>query len=59
MAKNNPYWDKHRHWAVKNRVQVQNPKTGLWVKIDTEKHRFIDNKTSSGKFKWVSDKSKK
>lgn len=47
MAKNKPYGDNARVGAVKNRTQVHNPKTGLWVKRDTETGRFIDVKTSS------------
>lgn len=47
MAKNKPYGDNVRVGAVKNRTQVHNPKTGLWVKRDTETGRFIDVKTSS------------
>lgn len=47
MAKNKPYGDNARVGAVKNRTQVYNPKTGLWVKRDTETGRFIDVKTSS------------
>lgn len=47
MAKNKHYGDNARVGAVKNRTQVHNPKTGLWVKRDTETGRFIDVKTSS------------
>ena len=47
MATNKPYGDNARVGAVKNRTQVYNPKTGLWVKRDTETGRFIDVKTSS------------
>ena len=36
MAKNKPYGDNARVGAVKNRTQVQNPKTGLWVKRDSD-----------------------
>lgn len=54
MATNKPYGDNARKGAVKNRTQVQNPKTGLWVKRDRDTGRFMDVKTSSDKpFKGV------
>lgn len=54
MATNKPYGDNARKGAVRNRTQVQNPKTGLWVKRDSVTGRFIDVKTSSDKpFKGV------
>ncbi len=54
MAKNKPYGDNARKGAVRNRTQVQNPKTGLWVKRDSVTGRFMDVKTSSDKpFKGV------
>lgn len=54
MATNKPYGDNARKGAVKNRTQVQNPKTGLWVKRDRDTRRFMDVKTSSDKpFKGV------
>lgn len=49
MAKNKPYGDNARVGAVKNRTQVLNTKTGLWVKRDAETGRFMDVKTSSDK----------
>jgi len=58
MAKNSPLGDNRRIGAVKNRVQVFNPKTKLWVKIDTNTSRIIDVKTSGGKFKGVRTKKK-
>ncbi|ASO04088.1 hypothetical protein [Arenibacter algicola] len=58
MAKNKPYGDNARKGAVKNRSQVLNPKTGLYVKRDSDSGRFMDVKTSGGKFKGVTDKSK-
>ncbi|MFL1010926.1 hypothetical protein [Flavisericum labens] len=57
MAKNKPYGDNARKGAVKNRSQVLNPKTGLYVKRDSDSGRFMDVKTSGGKFKGVTDKS--
>lgn len=54
MSTNKPYGDNARKGAVKNRTQVQNPKTGLWVKRDSVTGRFMDVKTSSDKpFKGV------
>jgi hypothetical protein len=53
MATNPPKGDNHRNGAVKDRTQVENPKTGLWVKRDTETGKFIDVKTSGGRFKGV------
>ena len=54
MATNKPYGDNARKGAVRNRTQVQNPKTGLWVKRDSATGRFMDVKTSSDKpFKGV------
>lgn len=58
MAKNKPYGDNARKGAVKHRSQVLNPKTGLYVKRDSDSGRFMDVKTSGGKFKGVTDKSK-
>lgn len=45
MAKNKPYGDNARVGVVKNRTQVQNPKTGLWVKRDSDTGKFMDVKT--------------
>lgn len=54
MATNKPYGDNARKGAVRNRTQLQNPKTGLWVKRDSVTGRFMDVKTSSDKpFKGV------
>lgn len=55
MAKNAPVGDNARKGAVKNRSQVLNPTTGLYVKRDAETGRFMDNKTSKPgeKFKGV------
>jgi V8-like Glu-specific endopeptidase len=54
MAKNAPTGDNARKGAVKDRTQVQNPKTGLWTKRDSDNGKFMDVKTSSDKpFKGV------
>lgn len=53
MARNKPVGDNARKGAVKKRSQVLNLKTNLFVKRDTETGRFMDVKTSGGKFKGV------
>lgn len=53
MAKNPPKGDGHRHGAVKNRSQIQNPKTGLYTKRDRDTGRFMDVKSDGTKFKGV------
>ncbi|HEU5051553.1 MAG: hypothetical protein ACTHK8_18790 [Ginsengibacter sp.] len=53
MAKNGKPGDGHRNGAVDQRSQVLNPKTNLYAKRDTETGRFMDVKTSGGKFKGV------
>ena len=52
MATNGPKGGG-RHGAIKNRSQVENPKTGLFVKRDSETGKFMDVKTSGGKFKGI------
>ncbi len=52
MAKNNPYGDNHRHWAIKDRDQVYNPHNDRWIKRD-DKWKFIDQKANNDPFKWV------
>jgi hypothetical protein len=42
MAKNGKIGDGHRDGAVRERTQVYNPKTELWVKRDTNTGQFID-----------------
>lgn len=53
MAVNKPTGDNSRKGAVKERSQVLNPKTDLFVKRDANTGRFMDVKTSGGKFKGV------
>ena len=53
MATNGKPGDGHRNGAVSKRSQTYNPKTALWVKRDTETGRFMDVKTTGGKFKGV------
>ena len=45
--------DGFRRGAVRNRSQVHNPKTGTYVKRDTETGRFIDGKSDGRPFKGV------
>lgn len=58
MARNGKVGDGHRNGAVKDRSQVLNPKTGLYVKRNAENGQFMDVKTSGGKFKGVSREDK-
>ena len=53
MAKNGKVGDGHRNGAVDKRSQVINPRTKLYVKRDIETGRFMDVKTTGGKFKGV------
>lgn len=49
----NPPNDNSRKGAVKKRTQFENPRTGLYTKRDKETGRFMDVKTTGGKFKGV------
>lgn len=53
MAGNGKSGDNRRHGYVSERTQTQNPTTGLWTKRDTQTGKFMDVKTSGGKFKGV------
>lgn len=53
MATNKPTGDGHRNGAVRDRSQTFNPKTGNWVKRDTETGKFLDVKQDSKPFKGV------
>ncbi|KKM22220.1 hypothetical protein LCGC14_1627550 [marine sediment metagenome] len=53
MAKNKPIGDNARKGAVRNRSQVLNPKTNQYVKRNSETGRFMDVKTTGGRFKGV------
>ena len=44
-----------RRGAVKNRVQVMNPVTRKFVKIDTTTGRIVDTKKTRGPYKGVRD----
>jgi len=51
MAKNTG--NNHRHGAVCNRSQTYNPKSGSWVKRDSNTGRFMDAKADNKPFKGV------
>ena len=53
MATYAPSGDGHRNGAIKGRTQSYNPQTGLYTKRDTGTGRFMDVKTTGGKFKGV------
>ena len=42
-----------RQGTVRERTQFENPNTGLWTKRDSETGKFLDVKTTGGKFKGV------
>lgn len=52
MAKNPPTGDGHRKGAVRDRSQFKAPNDN-WVKRNSDNGRFLDQKTSGGKFKGV------
>ncbi|MGJ8592205.1 MAG: hypothetical protein ACSHXF_06635 [Aquaticitalea sp.] len=58
MAKNKPIGDNARKGAVKKRSQVLNTKTNLFVKRDADTGKFMDVKTTGGKFKGITNESK-
>lgn len=53
MAVNKPYGDNHRIGMIKGRSQTYNTQNGLYVKRDLNTGRFIEVKTTGGKFKGV------
>lgn len=53
MAKNKPIGDNARVGAVKDRSQTLHSNGKLFVKRDSDTGRFMDVKTSGGKFKGV------
>lgn len=56
MATNKPTRDGRRIGAVKERIQILNPKTGHWVKQDTKTGKFLDVKHDHKPFKGVTKK---
>ncbi len=53
MAKNKPNGDNARKGAVKNRSQLLHSNGELFIKRNAETGKFLDVKTSGGKFKGV------
>ncbi len=53
MATNPPKNDGHRNGAVRDRTQVLNSTTGMWIKRDTHTGRFMDVKMDGTPFKGV------
>lgn len=53
MATNPPIGDNRRIGAVRKRSQLQNPRTGLYVKRDAETGRFMEVKQDGTPFKGV------
>ena len=54
MAVNKPTGDNARVGAIKKRSQLFNGKIGKFIKRDKKTGRFMDVKTTGGKFKGVS-----
>jgi len=54
MLKKEKPEEERRNGTTEKRSQSFNSKIRLWTKRDTSKGRFIDLKTSEGKFKGVS-----
>ena len=42
-----------RKATAKNRIQMQNPITGTFIKLDTDTGRIVEQKKSPGPFKGV------
>ena len=51
MAKNTG--EGYRKGSVKDRSQIQNPKTGQWIKRDADTGKFMDVKEDGEPFKGV------
>lgn len=51
MAKN--IGDAARKESVTKRVQIQNPITGTFIKLDTDTGRVVEQKKSPGPFRGV------
>jgi hypothetical protein len=45
-----------RKGAVRDRVQVENPVTKRWIKIDTTTGKIVDHKKSPGPYKGIAKK---
>ena len=53
MARNGKVGDGHRNGAVRGRTQTFNPKTGNWVKRNSETGKFMDVISDGTPFKGV------
>ena len=53
MATNGKSGDNRRHGAVRRRTQIKHSNGKLYVKRDADTGKFMDVKTSGGKFKGV------
>ena len=53
MARNGKVGDGHRNGAVRGRTQTFNPKTGNWVKRNSETGKFMDVNSDGTPFKGV------
>lgn len=53
MARNGKVGDGHRNGAVRGRTQTFNPKTGNWVKRNSDTGKFMDVKSDGTPFKGV------
>jgi hypothetical protein len=42
--------------TVSGRVQILNPRTGKWVKLDTTTGRIVSQKKTSGPYKGITKK---
>ncbi len=49
----------HRTGAVKARVQVKNPVTNRYVKIDSSTGRILEHKKTPGPYKGIREKKKR
>jgi hypothetical protein len=50
--------ENYRKEPMRERVQLQNPVTGKWVKVDTKSGKIIDVKKTAGPFKGVTRREK-
>ena len=44
---------EHNRTTSGSRIQVKNPVTKQWVKLDTKTGRIVDSKKSSGPYKGI------
>jgi hypothetical protein len=53
MATNGKSGDNRRHGSVRSRTQTKHSNGRLFIKRDSDTGKFMDVKTSGGKFKGV------